>query len=760
MDDDDNDEGGFAEDESDSIPNGDEEVYKGGNITKGQLFTLVLAFILRHCCSKSALVDLLSLLNLLVPGCLPRSAYLFRRFLNKCTDESIDMHVICSSCASYIGKFESGRFSKCNECGTDNNCGDISSGNSFYTWSIKSQLLNLFKQADILKAMRNARKSDKTDISDVCDGSQYAKLNINFPNSISLACNTDGVPLFNSSNKVLWPVYFIVNELPFALRNTCMLLSALWLGSGKPRVECLFKPIVDELVNLCTSGFSWLYDGNLVTTTVRLAFVTCDSVARPILQNMKQFNGEFGCPFCLMKGDVVAKGRGHVRSYSGNEAERRTHLQVLRNAQEALQQNRCVFGVKGPSILSVIPKFDIVRNFVPDYMHAVLLGTVRQLVFLWLDTKSHSKPYYLGHKSKEIDSLLLSLRPPSEIKRSPRSLDLRKYWKASEWRNFLLFYSFPCLKGVLPLKYMLHWHLLIFSIFNLMKTPIKPDVLRKCNLALHKFAGLMADLYGEENCSFNIHLLTHLASSVRWWGPLWATSAFVFEDANGRLLNFFHGTKGVSCQIFKSFTYSTCLRKLAKRYMNTPLCEVVFDQLLNITLSCKFVQKISCDTTLIGNFVRRLLSVNELLCVQDALHTMNMQIVDNKIDEYDRGVVRGQLLHTEQYCEKLKVQDCCITLRGKKDAFVIKQFVVVNATCNGQGAIITRLLFLLLEPLACTNLYTIDVDIDANVTNHILKVNNQRHALAAHSDEFVSKVFSVCLPCKRYVLYMPKFELD
>jgi hypothetical protein len=122
---------------------------------------------------------------------------------------------------------------------------------------------------------------------------------------------------------------------------------------------------------------------------------------------------------------------------------------MLEHAEKAVSDNSCYFGVKGPIILSTIPSFDLARGFVPDYMHAVLLGVVRQFVFLWFDSKHHDRTFYLGRRRIEYDNLLKQLRPPSEIKRLPRSLDLRNYWKASEWRNFLLFYSIH-LRNFLP----------------------------------------------------------------------------------------------------------------------------------------------------------------------------------------------------------------------------------------------------------------------------------------------------------------------
>jgi len=180
---------------------------------------------------------------------------------------------------------------------------------------------------------------------------------------------------------------------------------------------------------------------------------------------------------------------------------------------DGLQQ----FGVKGPNILSVLPNFDVARGFVPGYMHAVLLGVLRQFVNLWFDSTSHQQPYFLGQHIQQIDSLIVVIKPPSEVKRMPRSLQLSKYWKTSEWRNFLLFYSYVCLKDFLPKKFFIHWCLLMFAILKLMIVPISAEDIRFAELALYKFVVLVKELYGEEFVSFNVHLLTHVATSVERW---------------------------------------------------------------------------------------------------------------------------------------------------------------------------------------------------------------------------------------------------
>ena len=57
----------------------------------------------------------------------------------------------------------------------------------------------------------------------VYDGMQYKRLFISNgiltdSANISLKHNTDGVYVFNSSNKDVWPVYFEINELPPNIR--------------------------------------------------------------------------------------------------------------------------------------------------------------------------------------------------------------------------------------------------------------------------------------------------------------------------------------------------------------------------------------------------------------------------------------------------------------------------------------------------------------------------------------------------------------
>lgn len=117
-----------------------------------------------------------------------------------------------------------------------------------------------------------------------------------------------------------------------------------------------------------------------------------------------------------------------------------------------------VMGVKGLSPLMEIDSFKMTAGFIPRYQHSVCLGVTKQTTTLWLDSNHHNEDWFLGGKVSNIDQELLAINPPLEVTRAPRSVKDRKFWKASEWRSFLLYYALPVLKDILKTK----WNHLFF----------------------------------------------------------------------------------------------------------------------------------------------------------------------------------------------------------------------------------------------------------------------------------------------------------
>ena len=174
---------------------------------------------------------------------------------------------------------------------------------------------------------------------------------------------------------------------------------------------------------------------------------------------------------------------------------------------------------------------------VVDYMHAVLLGAIKQHTELLLASVGES--FYIGTPKmlKKIDDVLLKIRPPFCLTRTPRSLNDRKLWKASEWRNWLLFYAPLCLETILPKKYFKHIGLLSSSIYTLLKNKISKSDITMCKQNIDLYVIRFQKYFKKENMTYNIHLLQHIVTGVTDWGPIWNHNAFPFENCNRLILN-------------------------------------------------------------------------------------------------------------------------------------------------------------------------------------------------------------------------------
>lgn len=57
-----------------------------------------------------------------------------------------------------------------------------------------------------------------------------------------------------------------------------------------------------------------------------------DAPARVIIQNFVQYNGKYGCAFCLYEGEQVQKGKGFARVYPVPKTD--IEVRTLENALE------------------------------------------------------------------------------------------------------------------------------------------------------------------------------------------------------------------------------------------------------------------------------------------------------------------------------------------------------------------------------------------------------------------------------------------
>lgn len=220
----------------------------------------------------------------------------------------------------------------------------------------------------------------------------------------------------------------------------------------------------------------------------------------------------------------------------------------MQAAKEAESSGNPVRGIKGQSLPA--PVLNLADSIPVDYMHAVLEGVTEWLLHAWFNSENHREPYYIGRSVRQVDSILLNQRPPSEFSRPPRSIqNHRSYWRAFELSNWLLYYSLPVLMDFLPAMFLHHYALLVCSLHIPLQDSLTHAQIDAAEAMICDFVGLLPELYGNKSCTANSHSLTHLTKYVRLWGPLWTHSAFGFESHNGSLKHLFHSWSNIVDQL-------------------------------------------------------------------------------------------------------------------------------------------------------------------------------------------------------------------
>ncbi|KAH9379025.1 hypothetical protein HPB48_010121 [Haemaphysalis longicornis] len=146
-----------------------------------------------------------------------------------------------------------------------------------------------------------ARRGQRRDtVSDITNAACFKELSEEAEfgkDDLTLNIYMDGSPVFKSSKMSVWPLQFIVNELPPPLRFQRPMLAGLWFGKQPPKMQAFLSRFVDQVND--TPPISW-NDGT--SKHCSKVFVLCcavDAPARAKVLNMAQFNGFNGCPWCL-----------------------------------------------------------------------------------------------------------------------------------------------------------------------------------------------------------------------------------------------------------------------------------------------------------------------------------------------------------------------------------------------------------------------------------------------------------------------------
>lgn len=220
---------------------------------------------------------------------------------------------------------------------------------------------------------------------------------------------------------------------------------ALYSGKSKPPIELYLCKLINELLSLQTNGVQ--YEGVHVPIAVRS--FCCDTPARAFFKCVQPHNAYSGCDMCTTRGEW----EGRV-IFPSTDCAVRTYQEFINMTD--VRHHKCV---------SPLAKLGIgmVSCFPSDYMHLVCLGVMRKLLTTWKDgTRSFGKLRNTDICSLSATMENISSYWPSEFNRKPRSLVNLDRWKATEFRQFLLYIGPVYLKNILP-RYM-YDHFLFFSV--------------------------------------------------------------------------------------------------------------------------------------------------------------------------------------------------------------------------------------------------------------------------------------------------------
>ena len=381
-------------------------------------------------------------------------------------------------------------------------------------------LLRILRKAghnELHRDIRSIVQTPSRTIITPCDPGEYFHFGLekaltielgkkNLPLNIVIDVNVDGLPITKTTKRTLWPILGLIvgYKTPFTI--------GVYHGTRKPEdSEQFLSPFLNEYKKLHQEGF--IFMNNTYKVTLRL--VINDWPAKCFCNGTKYYNGYYGCPKCTVRG--TAFGKKVV--FTDLSAPLRNNLS-FRNRDQPGHHNYT-------SPFESIEDFDMVKQFIIDFMHLVL-GIIKLLLKLWMLVY----PTLSAQAVENLSDAFLNLSPfvPKEFSRKPQSLLELGWWKAATCRLFLLLFGPVILSDHLPTDCVKHFNSLNLAMRILCHPEDCYTNNDNANVQLRYFVSEFKNLYTERNLNPNVHVLIHLAAEAKSYGPLDDISAFPFEN--------------------------------------------------------------------------------------------------------------------------------------------------------------------------------------------------------------------------------------
>ena len=157
------------------------------------------------------------------------------------------------------------------------------------------------------------------------------------------------------------------------------------------------------------------------------------------------------------------------------------------------------------------------------------------MIMLWL--KGPLKCRISGSHVAIISENLIACRGhlPREFGRKPRSMHEVNQWKATEFRQFLLYSGLIVLVHILPEPLYVNFKLRFVSILLSPSMCASSENCQYVEKLLKVFVTDFSKFYGKSSIVYNVHSLVHLPQDARKYGALDNVSSFPYETFLGKL---------------------------------------------------------------------------------------------------------------------------------------------------------------------------------------------------------------------------------
>jgi len=363
----------------------------------------------------------------------------------------------------------------------------------------------------------------------------YSKI-FSLDDIISIAIGIDGLPLSKSSSSQFWPILAYI--FPY---NNNVFPIGIYYGHNKPQDSNIFiKDFVAEMLKLSTHGIVI----NNITKKVIIKAICCDAPARSFVMRNKGHAGYFSCSRCVIEGEYL---ENRVCFPFIDNCEKRTHHDYITMKDEEHHTSSII------SSLVMLPDLDIVNIFSLDYMHLVCLGVVRKLIIFW----QHKGPMTVrlpSWKIRKITNSLMTLKTniTNDFPRKPRAIEDVARWKATEFRQFLLYTGLVVLKNILSRDCYENFMALSIAM-RILFSPNYKQYVECARKLLVYFVKSFEQIYGSQFMSYNFHSIIHLPDDYIRFGPLDCCSAFPFENYMKDLKNMLRKHENPSQQVVRRY---------------------------------------------------------------------------------------------------------------------------------------------------------------------------------------------------------------